>query len=199
MRAQGGESRGTLVLVVGPSGAGKDSLIGYCRERLADDPSVVFPRRVVTRAEGAFEDHASLAEEAFAREAEAGAFALHWRAHGLSYGIPASVAGELQGGCSVVVNVSRLAVEEARRRFSPLIVVLVSARREVLAERLRGRGRESEEEIARRLDRAELADLSGPDVYPLDNSGHLSVAGEALLALLKGCAASAGQGSLRPL
>jgi len=193
MAGEGEEGRGTLVLVVGPSGAGKDSVIGYCRERLGADAPVVFPRRVVTRAEGAFEDHDTLSQEDFAHAAEEGAFALHWRAHGLSYGIPASAAADLAAGACVVANVSRLAVEEARRLFSPLVVVLVSARREVLAERLRARGRESEEEIARRLDRAELGGLTGPDVYPLDNSGDLSVAGEAFLALVRGCSAKAGQ------
>ncbi|WP_051630341.1 phosphonate metabolism protein/1,5-bisphosphokinase (PRPP-forming) PhnN [Afifella pfennigii] len=183
--------RGTLILVVGPSGAGKDSLIEYGRKALADEARIVFARRTITRAEGAFEDHATLTEELFRERAETGGFALHWRAHGLSYGVPASIAADLAAGRSVVVNASRLAVAEARQRFLPLRVVVVTARREVLAERLRGRGRESEADIARRLDRAEIGLPSGSDVVRLDNSGPLAVAGEDFLALLKGCVGAA--------
>src|SRR5205814_1958275 len=79
---------GELVLIVGPSGAGKDTLIGLVRDRLAGDPAVVFPRRVVTRAPSPDEENEFLTETEFARRAQAGAFALSWGAHGLHYGVP---------------------------------------------------------------------------------------------------------------
>ena len=77
---------GRLVLVVGPSGAGKDTLIAAGRAALGEDPRFVFPRRVVTRpAVAALEDHESVSPEAFAAARQAGAFALDWEAHGLCY------------------------------------------------------------------------------------------------------------------
>jgi ribose 1,5-bisphosphokinase len=141
--AEGGSARGTLVLVVGPSGAGKDSLIAWCRTQLADDPGVVFPRRIVTRpADTDAEDHDVASEAEFAAALARGAFALHWRAHGLGYGIPATIAADLGAGRNVVVNVSRAVLDEARERFPPVRIAVVTAPPEVLAERLRRRNRE---------------------------------------------------------
>lgn len=37
------------VYVVGPSGSGKDRLLRYARERLADEPGLVFAHRYITR------------------------------------------------------------------------------------------------------------------------------------------------------
>jgi phosphonate metabolism protein PhnN/1,5-bisphosphokinase (PRPP-forming) len=179
--------RGTLVLVVGPSGAGKDSLIAWCRAQFAGDASVVFPRRLITRnvTEGT-EDHDTASDAAYADLVAKGDFALHWRAHGLGYGIPASIAGDLAAGRSVVVNVSRAVLDEARRKFPPVAIVSVTVPPALLAERLRHRRRESEVEIAGRLARGEAHAVSGPDVVALDNSGSIDVAGAALAAVIAG-------------
>ncbi len=55
-----------LVLVVGPSGAGKDTLIAKAHDALRDDLRFTFVRRVVTRnAVAALEDHTTMDEAAF--------------------------------------------------------------------------------------------------------------------------------------
>jgi ribose 1,5-bisphosphokinase len=176
---------GRLVLVVGPSGAGKDTLIGYCRERLAGDPSVIFPRRVVTREEGAHEDHDTLDHRGFDDEVTRGAYALSWRAHGLGYGVPATIVADLAQGRSVVVNVSRMVVAEARQRFRPLSVALVTAPPDVLAARLSARGRENAADVDSRIARAP-ATVAGEDVVVIDNSGPVEEAGDRLLAVIRG-------------
>jgi len=177
--------RGTLILVVGPSGAGKDSLIAWCKARFAGNGAVVFPRRAVTRSvtDGS-EDHDTLSDAAFADGVRNGAFALHWRAHGLGYGIPASVATDLAGGRSVVVNVSRAILDEARRRFPPVTVVSVAVPHDVLVQRLRNRSREAEEDIAGRLARSGEYRVAGPDVVAIDNSGTIPGAGATLAAVI---------------
>src|SRR5690606_27135470 len=112
-----------LVLVVGPSGAGKDMLINAARAALTGDGRFVFPRRVVTReAFAALEDHDSVTPTDFALLAANGAYALSWEAHGLRYGIPASIADDIAAGRVVVLNGSRAMVEPARERFAGTVI-----------------------------------------------------------------------------
>ena len=113
-------ARGTLFLVVGPSGAGKDTLIAGARAALEPGGVYVFPRRAITRPpEGAGgEDHEAVSPEGFAeREAEDGFFAT-WRAHGLAYGLPGCISATLESGRHVVVNVSRAILADVAERVS---------------------------------------------------------------------------------
>jgi len=173
---------GRLVLVVGPSGAGKDTLIDLTRAALRDDPSVVFPRRVVTRA-AADEPHDTLDPDAFDKAARAGAFALAWEAHGLRYGIPAGIDDHIRAGRTVVCNVSRAIVAAARERYADVRVVLVTAPADVLAARLAARARGSDGDLARRLARADgFAALAADCV--IANVGAPEAAAAALTAAI---------------
>ncbi|MEH3147487.1 MAG: phosphonate metabolism protein/1,5-bisphosphokinase (PRPP-forming) PhnN [Methylobacterium frigidaeris] len=144
---------GGFVLVVGPSGAGKDTLIGLARDALRDAPGYAFPRRLVTRPASEHEDNEAIDEAAFARGEAEGAFALSWRAHGLGYALPASLVGLAEAGAVVVCNVSRRVVAEARACLPAVTVVEVTAPPEVLARRLAARGRAEDGDLAARLAR----------------------------------------------
>jgi phosphonate metabolism protein PhnN/1,5-bisphosphokinase (PRPP-forming) len=145
-------SRGTLILVAGPSGAGKDTIIAGAARALAGNERYLFPNRVITRPEGApAEQHFAVDGETFSAMYEAGAFALAWEAHGLAYGISAAIEAALASGRHVVINVSRRVVGEAKRRFRPTKFVLVVASPAALALRLAARGRETPPQIAARL------------------------------------------------
>ena len=173
--------RGTLFLIVGPSGSGKDTLIAAARERLG--AGYVYPRRTITRpADAGGEDHLAETAAGFEARESAGDFALTWRAHGLTYGIPASIDEELARGQHVVVNVSRTAVPEARKRFAPARVVLVTASPDTLRTRLVARGREDADALVERLERAPPVDA---DVIIM-NDGALHTAGDAFVDALKG-------------
>jgi ribose 1,5-bisphosphokinase len=180
---------GVFVPVVGPSGAGKDSLMTHAARRLAGDTAVHFARRVITRpADPGAEAHDTLDEASFLLYEAAGAFALSWRSHGLCYGIPESVDETIRAGGVVVANLSRASVPDAVVRYRRVMPVLVTVSPDILAARLAARGRESAGEIAARIARnAAYADF-GARCHVIDNSGALDEAGERLVRLLRAAA-----------
>jgi phosphonate metabolism protein PhnN/1,5-bisphosphokinase (PRPP-forming) len=146
---------GTLFLIVGPSGAGKDTLIDGARAALAGDPDFVFARRVITRpADAGGEDHVAASDEEFRAREQAGGFMAVWRAHGLCYGLEKSLEDELARGRNVIANVSRAVLDDLVARFPSHCIVEITAPPEILAQRLAQRGRETAAEIAERLARA---------------------------------------------
>lgn len=181
-----GGRRGVLFLVVGASGAGKDSLIHGARDLLADAAAYVFPRRYVTRpSDAGGESHHAVTVQAFERLEANGAFMLSWHAHDHRYGIPMAAEEALSAGRAVVVNVSRQVIDEARRRFPPVRVLLITAPRDVLAARLAARGRETAGEIKRRLERMDAYRIDGEDVREVVNGGQLDLAIDRFVALLE--------------
>jgi len=145
---------GRLVLVVGPSGAGKDTLLRLARAACVDDHDVVFPRRVVTRASSADEDNIAVGPDDFARAREHGDFAVHWDAHGHSYALPQEINDDIRAGRAVVVNVSRTVIAALREAYANVVVVAITAPPDVLAQRLAARARNSDGNIAARLARS---------------------------------------------
>lgn len=142
---------GQLYVVVGPSGAGKDTLLAGA---VGQRPDLHWARRVITRPGVAGgEPYEGVSEQAFASRLAAGEFALHWRAHGLGYGVAGAELAPLAVGRDVVMNGSRAALPEIARAFPAMRVVLVTAPPEVLAARLARRGREAAGEVAARLAR----------------------------------------------
>ena len=164
--AMGTIGPGRLVLVVGPSGAGKDTLLGLARAACAEDANIVFPRRVVTRESSSFEDNVQLGFEDFRNALARGEFAMHWEAHGHCYGLPRAIDGDIGAGRSVVVNASRTVIDAARRAYANVVVIAITAPPEVLAERLKMRARASDGKVEDRLTRT--VDTSAPDVTILN-------------------------------
>lgn len=176
---------GTMVVVVGPSGAGKDSVMSYASRHFAGEPRLGFVRRVITRPPDAGgEAHEAVDAVGFAARDAAGDFAVSWDAHGLSYGIPRETFGQLASGMTLIANGSRSALPAFAEVYGRLKVVLITARADILAARLATRGRESAEAIARRLDRAAPEIVVAADTVIIDNSGALEDAGDTLVRLL---------------
>lgn len=140
-----------LIVVVGPSGAGKDSVISAW---LQGQPEATRPhraRRTITRPADVHEAHESLGASAFAAAREAGAFAFHWQAHGLDYGIRHGEFAALAAGGWVVMNGSREYLAQLRAVAPQARVVEIDAPADLRQRRLRDRSREDADGRAARI------------------------------------------------
>lgn len=169
-----------IFAVVGPSGAGKDTLI---RGALAARPDLHLVRRVITRpTEAGGEDFEGVTPEDFADRRARGDFALTWEAHGLSYGIPTDQITRPGG---VIFNGSRAALPAAVRVFPGLRVILVTAPDIILAARLAARGRETARDIRERLSRAAFEMPDGIGFQTVVNDASPEIGTARLLAALQ--------------
>ena len=176
---------GRIVLVVGPSGAGKDTLLRLAQAACSDDPGIVFPRRIVTRASSADEDNIAVSPDGFRRACEHGDFAVHWEAHGHSYALPREINDDIRAGRTIVVNVSRTVIAVLRRAYANVVVVAITAPPDVLAQRLAARARQSDGNVAERLSRS-VDDNSAPADVTIHNAGSADYHSRQLLRAIKG-------------
>lgn len=177
-----------LVYVMGPSGAGKDSVLGWLREHLPTGLPVHWAQRTITRpAESGGEAHEAVEPDAFVHLQAQDAFALAWHANGLHYGVRHSELAPLQQGHWVLVNGSRGHWPQAAQSHPGLQVVHITADPATLARRLTQRQRETPEEIRQRIARAS-AFVVPPGAIEVFNNGTLDPAGQALLLALQGLA-----------
>lgn len=178
--------QGTMIAVVGPSGAGKDSLIDFARRHLVNEADIGFVRRFITRdADAGSEDHHAVTQAQFETMRDAGRFAVHWGAHDLYYGIPAETRDQLASGKTLIANGSRAALPEFQKAYSNLLVVTVTATPDIIAQRLKSRGREDDAAISKRLARSqEQAWSLDCRAIEIDNSGTLDMAGNAFVDVI---------------
>lgn len=176
---------GRLVLVVGPSGVGKDSVLRYAMTHFADDARFVFPRRCVTRAvDVATEDHESLDARTFDELAGQGVFALMWEAHGHKYGVRSDINTELERGRIVAVNVSRTIIAGVAGQYQNAVVVEITADPSVRATRLAERGRETADDIQQRTRREIATPAHSLQLHVIRNDCDISDAGDVFCRLL---------------
>ncbi|QPF92550.1 phosphonate metabolism protein/1,5-bisphosphokinase (PRPP-forming) PhnN [Bradyrhizobium commune] len=175
---------GRLVLVVGPSGAGKDTLLRLGQAACVDDHEIVFPRRVVTRESSEAEDNIAMSPDEFRRAREHGDFAVTWDAHGHSYALPLEINDDIRAGRAVVVNVSRTVIAALRLAYENVLVVAITAPPDVLAQRLAARARVSDGNIADRLARSVDDATAQADVTIL-NAGSAEYHSRHLLRVIR--------------
>lgn len=183
-----------LIFVIGPSGAGKDSLLNCLRQDVADiaamsdsttPPPLYFAKRTITRShDQSNEDHEVVDPSEFESLVNSDAFAMHWFANGLHYGVRHQELAPMSEGVWVMVNGSRAYLEEAKRRFPGLTVLFITAPIEVLRARLLSRGRENAEAIEARLHRLQDVVLEPQDLC-VSNGGSLADSVTTLKKLLQ--------------
>ncbi|MBR1199434.1 phosphonate metabolism protein/1,5-bisphosphokinase (PRPP-forming) PhnN [Bradyrhizobium sp. AUGA SZCCT0240] len=174
---------GRLILVVGPSGAGKDTLLGLARAACADDGTIAFPRRVITRQASASEDNEEVSAGTFEAALARDEYAMHWEAHGHRYAISRAIDDEIRAGHTVVGNVSRTIIPAMRQAYADVTVISITAPPNVLADRLAMRNRSSDGRIEHRLSRT--VDEAAPDVT-IVNTGSAEFHARQLVRAIKG-------------
>ena len=176
---------GRLVLVVGPSGAGKDTLLSLAKAACADDGNIVFPRRVITREASASEENEEVSLGTFQEALARGDYAMHWEAHGHCYALSQAINVEIRLGRTVIANVSRTVIGAMRRAYADVMVVSITAPPDVLAERIAMRARSSDGRLESRLRRAVEDASAVPDVT-IVNTGCAEYHARQLVRAIKG-------------
>ncbi|HQR85323.1 MAG: hypothetical protein B7Y59_07490 [Burkholderiales bacterium 35-55-47] len=178
-----------LIYVVGPSGAGKDSVLSWLRQHTPLTAPVHWAKRTIDRPKVDLpnaEDHFPVDAETFERMVADGEFAMQWEANTHRYGIRSDELKHLSyPSWCVIVNGSRAHLPTAARAFSGLTVLHVTASTEVLRQRLVSRGREPEEAINARLMRTVPISIpAGSNLIEIINNSTLDDAGAELLKKL---------------
>lgn len=174
-----------MYLIVGNSGSGKDSIIsGAITKYPPNLKKIYFPKRYITRTPSEFEDNYLITSEQFKKMDEEGKFALKWHIYGLDYGVPIQIDDWLSKGHSVIINVSRNIISEARRNYENIVIIFIQVPFEITLQRIKSRGRESGKSLDERIERARELQTCEEADFVVDNSGDLNNAIEQFLKIL---------------
>ncbi len=165
---------GTLFLVIGNSGSGKDSIIsGAIKKYPPELKQVQLAKRYITRPPSEFEDNYCISDQEFKEMDSEGKFALKWHIYHLDYGVPIKIDEWLKNGHPVIVNVSRTIVKEAREIYENIKVVFVEVPFEITLQRVKDRGREAGKLLEERIERAKTHQKFPDANFTVNNSGDL--------------------------
>ena len=147
-------TRGTLFIVAAPSGAGKSSLVNAV---LAKEPGIALSISFTSRAPRPGERHAQhyhfVSKEEFVAMVANGDFFEHAQVHGDYKGTARqSVEPQLAAGKDVLLEIDWQGARQVREQVPDCVsVFILPPSRDALQTRMRNRGQDSEETIARRL------------------------------------------------
>jgi len=176
---------GQLIYLIGASGSGKDSVMNIVKNRLQGECQIAFAHRYITRpSELGGENYISLSSSEFEIRRKNGLFAMNWDSHGYSYGIGTEINLWMEKGFLVIVNGSREYLPVASKLYENMLVCLIQVSREKLYDRLVKRGRETAEEIAERLERADSFPVEHPNLKIISNDSSLDFSANQMLSFI---------------
>jgi len=151
--------RGKVLVITGPSGVGKGTLIAKLLEAIPElELSVSATTREPRAGERDGRDYHFLSGEGFERRVQAGDFLEHASYSDNRYGtLREEVEARLREGRSVVLEIEVQGARQVRDAMAEAILIFIAPPdRAALRKRLEGRGADSPEAIERRLRTAEL-------------------------------------------
>lgn len=167
-----------IILIVGPSGVGKDTLIKGAKKELKTD--INFVKRYITRKPDKSEKNYYLDEYAFEILKHNSLFVSTWNAHDNFYGISKN---SIKNGLNII-SISRSKIEDFEKVYKDVYTINITVPKEELRNRLLVRKRENEEEIEKRLNRT-YKKIKARNLIDFDNSGEIEESVNTFIKLLK--------------
>lgn len=169
-----------IILIVGPSGVGKDTLLRAARKKLKENECFNFVKRYITRKPDSNEKNFYLKDKAFFLLKQSSYFLSSWEAHDNYYGIAKEC---IQPGVNII-STSRGHIKDFEHIFEDVTTVHVTIPKALLLSRLRLRGRESEAQIMARLKRM-YDNIEARECVEFDNSLSFEESTTAFVQLIK--------------
>ena len=143
-----------LIVFVGPSGSGKDTLMVKARDQfLAVDLNCHIVQRWITREPDETEGFQSVTIDEFKKAIERNVFALYWNIYGNYYGVPVSeIDSYLEKGI-VLLNLSRAELSKLKQIYPDARIILVEVASDLAEERIRQRRRDQGDMLEARIKR----------------------------------------------
>lgn len=167
-----------IVLIVGPSGVGKDTLLKGAKKELKND--INFVKRYITRKPDKSEKNFYLDEYAFEILKHNSLFVSTWNAHENFYGIAKNT---IKNGLNII-SISRSKIEDFEKIYNDVYTINITVPKDELRNRLLIRKRESEEEIEKRLNRT-YKKIVAKNLIEFDNSGNIEESINKFIKTLK--------------
>lgn len=158
--------KGALIVISGPSGCGKGTIV----ERLLEEGNMEISISSTTRKPRGIEqngvDYFFLEEEEFKRMIDEGEFLEYANVYGCFYGTPRKkVLDRVDAGINVILEIDVQGALQVKKNYPDAIMIFIMPpSKEELLRRLRGRGTETEEQIERRISKAQ-SEIDMADQY----------------------------------
>ncbi|WP_322818045.1 guanylate kinase [Tepidiforma sp.] len=186
---EGGEEKPLVIVLHGPSGVGKDSVIDRLRERLGIHRATSSTTRPPRGNEVDGVHYHFLSEPEFRQKVAAGEFAEWASVYGELKGVERrEIEPYLEAGQDVIIRTDVQGARTWRRKLEGAIFIFLTAEdREVLRARLIARGTEDPEQLTARLAELEeeLADLPNNDYVVINRHGRLEEAVDEIAEIIE--------------
>lgn len=167
-----------IVLIVGPSGVGKDTLLRKLKSRVNID--INFVNRYITRLPDKNESNYYLDDYAFELLKHNGLFISTWSAHDNLYGI---AKNSIQNGLNII-SISRSKIRDFENYIDNVYTINITVPKDILRHRLETRGRENSLEIEKRLNRS-YEKIEANRLIEFDNSKDIETSAKDFICLIK--------------